>query len=450
MEGMRGDNVSECEVESAFLGDFPVDENIDKLREVIGSVDNTLSRCLSASAGIGEARRERLSFHLELVNGLDSWEGLRGRFISQQALLKGAAGLEQSREVAEESDLDLIDDVSWQSSLASSAVSAAEDVRSTVRAARTAANAKAAADSAAFAAHNNCDGSFASIDEARAAQTRASIAQSHAIHAAVVEHEANTAKRRTALALAHDVKCWNVHRKRELLSSCLAYAKSQHVATRRAVDSWSCLRDGYLGSTLILEGRIQTSTSRRDPERSSASARPVIPAMTGLMEEEDPVAQIYSEIAPGMESAIGAPTIEAVDHYILSTPPVEPRSQLETKLSEETSKPLAAIEEEVLAIPPIVDAAPILEDASPHTSFLAQSTILGTAVLDSLPLPPASEVGTSSKSPEEPNESNPLSESMQSLVDGLMSWGGQYDSEDDLNLPMGMAASIVLEGSGVN
>ena len=109
VEGMRGDNGSECEVESAFLGDFPVDENIDKLREVIGSVDNTLSRCLSASAGIGEARRERLSLHLELVNGLDSWEGLRGRFISQQALPKGAAGLEQSREVAEESNLDLID-----------------------------------------------------------------------------------------------------------------------------------------------------------------------------------------------------------------------------------------------------------------------------------------------------------------------------------------------------
>ena len=31
---------------SAFLGDISIDENIDKLREVIGSVDNTFSRCL--------------------------------------------------------------------------------------------------------------------------------------------------------------------------------------------------------------------------------------------------------------------------------------------------------------------------------------------------------------------------------------------------------------------
>jgi hypothetical protein len=110
--GVDGDRINvgeQCEVESAFLGDFPVDENIDKLREVIGSVDNTLFRCLSASGGIGEARSERLAFHLELVQGFDSWEGLRGRFITQRALLKGVSGLEQSKEIAEESDLDIVD-----------------------------------------------------------------------------------------------------------------------------------------------------------------------------------------------------------------------------------------------------------------------------------------------------------------------------------------------------
>ena len=85
-----------------------------------------------------------------------------------------------------------------------------------------------------MAAQTACDsGNFANIEEARAAQTRASIAQSHAIHAAVVDHEAKSVKRRAAVALAHDVKCWNVHRKRELLRSTLAYAKSQHEATRR-------------------------------------------------------------------------------------------------------------------------------------------------------------------------------------------------------------------------
>ena len=94
---------------SAFLGDISVDEHIDKLREVIGSVDNTLSRCLASSGGIGRARRERLALHLDIVQGFDSWKGLRGKFIGQRALLKGVSGIEQSNEDYVESDLALID-----------------------------------------------------------------------------------------------------------------------------------------------------------------------------------------------------------------------------------------------------------------------------------------------------------------------------------------------------
>lgn len=97
------------QVQSAFLGEFSVDNNIDKLREVIGSVENTLSRCLSAIAGIGGARRVRLSLHLEIVKGFDSWQGMRGQFITQRALLRGVEGLDQSKDVSEESDLDIID-----------------------------------------------------------------------------------------------------------------------------------------------------------------------------------------------------------------------------------------------------------------------------------------------------------------------------------------------------
>jgi hypothetical protein len=99
----------EDDLRPAYLGDIAVDENIDKLRGVIGSVDNTLSRCLASSGGIGRARRERLALHLEVVRGLDSWEGLRGKFVSQRALLKGVSGIQQSKEVFEESDLALID-----------------------------------------------------------------------------------------------------------------------------------------------------------------------------------------------------------------------------------------------------------------------------------------------------------------------------------------------------
>jgi len=38
---------------------------------------------------------------------------------------------------------------------------------------------------------------------------------------------------------------------------------------------------------------------------------------------------------------------------------------------------------------------------------------------------------------------------MLSIVDGLMEWGGQYDQEDDMDLPNGMAVSIALEESAI-
>ena len=105
----RFDSSESSQVQSAFLGEFSVDNNIDKLREVIGSVENTLTRCLSAIAGIGGARRERSDLHMEVVKGFDSWQGMRGQFITQRALLRGVEGLDQSKEVSEESDLGIID-----------------------------------------------------------------------------------------------------------------------------------------------------------------------------------------------------------------------------------------------------------------------------------------------------------------------------------------------------
>ncbi len=100
---------SSDEEKRVFLGDMAIDEDIDKLRDVVGHVDNTLSRCLASGGGIERARNERELLHLSILRGLDSWEGLRGKFVSQRALLKGVSGIEQSREVFEESDLALID-----------------------------------------------------------------------------------------------------------------------------------------------------------------------------------------------------------------------------------------------------------------------------------------------------------------------------------------------------
>jgi hypothetical protein len=99
----------EDDARPAYLGDIAIDNNIDKLREVIGSVENTLSRCLASSGRIGKAQRERQNLHLGVVRGLDSWAGMRGRFVSQRSLMKGVAGIDQSREIYEEGDLTMID-----------------------------------------------------------------------------------------------------------------------------------------------------------------------------------------------------------------------------------------------------------------------------------------------------------------------------------------------------
>ena len=95
--------------EAAFLGDFVVDDNIDKLREVMSSVDTTLRRCLGATARIGQTRRDLRACHIRIVRGFDSWEGLRGRFVSQRALLRGVAGLEHSKDLSDSSDYQMTD-----------------------------------------------------------------------------------------------------------------------------------------------------------------------------------------------------------------------------------------------------------------------------------------------------------------------------------------------------
>lgn len=68
------------------------------------------------------------------------------------------------------------------------------------------------------------------------------------MHATVVEYEANLSLKRASVSLAHDVKCWNVHRRKELLQACIQFAKSQKEACKKASDAWLSLRDGLIDS----------------------------------------------------------------------------------------------------------------------------------------------------------------------------------------------------------
>jgi hypothetical protein len=309
----------------------------------------------------------------------------------------------------------LLTDLSWQTALGGSAVTAAEDVRATVRVSRTASSARAAASAAAFSAQAVCERSdFVNLDEARAAQTRASIAQSHAIHAAVVEHEAKVLKRRATLALANDVKTWNIHRKREMLRSCIAYARSQHEATRRSVDAWSTLRDGFIGTTM--------NPSTVVVERKAATQQPSV-------EPEEATARICHN----------SPTIVAVDHKLLSKP-----ESLETFALPSTSTDPSKSPEVVdyASQFPFAEAAPIAE-----SDFVADLMTFDVLQEESHVGEALTGGGTSERESSFTDEK--MSESMQSIVNGIInSWGVGLESDDDhLALPAGMAASILLEES---
>lgn len=177
--------------------------------------------------------------------------------------------------------------LSWQASLSSSAVSAAEDVRSAVRAARTAASAKAAAAKASAAAKKTLDKVLRYADTSgnnkdaieaavHAAQTRVEISKSHEIHATLISHETSTVKRKAALALAHDVRQWSVHRKREMIQLCLSAAKSQRQVSRQWADSWKLLKEavdgpleGEYGGSVLLESLFSPQKSDDSAENST-------------------------------------------------------------------------------------------------------------------------------------------------------------------------------------
>ena len=339
-------------------------------------------------------------------------------------------------------------DLSWQTALANSAVTAAEDVRAVIRVARTASNARAAASSAALTAQTACErGEFANIDEARAAQTRASIAQSHAIHSAVVEHEAKTVKRRATLALANDVEAWNIHRKKEMLRTCIEFAKSQHKASRRGVDAWSTLRDGFIGAPMNPSIMERKAPYQMNPTITSLAAiQPALNFQPGSLDDSGEVTSTIFD---------DSPTIVAVDHNVLSfndsfacfmLPPVQEESLEDstTAVPKVSSDNFEKSTDNGFDLP-FAEAAPILERDNDLMSFDNYST--DNPAPQNLSGSRSSHHEHRQQQQESSFTDESMGESMQSIVNGIINkWGLGFESDDDhLALPVGMAASILLE-----
>lgn len=95
--------------DGSVFGMLSVDDNVDKLRQVIGSVNKTLSKCLTSIGKTGKAELDRQAKQMEIVRGLDSWSGMRGKFVSQRSLMEGFVNIEQCKDVKDEGILALVD-----------------------------------------------------------------------------------------------------------------------------------------------------------------------------------------------------------------------------------------------------------------------------------------------------------------------------------------------------
>ena len=449
----------------ALLGDLSVDADIDRLREVIGSVDSILGQCLSASVRIGRTRRKENKLHLDVLRGIDSWEGHRGALVSQRALLSGVSVLEGGNDVSDECYESLKNNLSWQASLASAAVSAAEDVRSTVRASRTAARAKKATVDAAAAAQKASDtGSFTTPEESRAAKTRASIAHSHAIHSAVIEHEAMAAKRRAVMALAHDVKVWNIHRKRELLPLCRDFVHQQHEASQQSHLAWCQLRDGFIissqASVIDVKGESHIGVHTmggadlygRPPESLSFTTSSSAPAQAHTNGPLDAVAKSVQDPSSPEEHIEIMEPVNTIESNVKDL-----CKSVGDKVSHGDGNGFAFEHNQTDHA-----AADNGDETVDGGSFNRGGNLLGEdyGTSDGSQASNDTEAGISEGDADletqadadadaSRQEHEEMTNSMQDLVDGLMNWGDQYDSQEDMSLPNGMAVSMILEESGV-
>ena len=96
--GVRYQDVtSDQGIESVELGDVSVDRDISKLRDIIVSVDVSLSKCLLSYLCVGAETDCKINHQLELLKAIDIGESWRGRMIGQKALLNGIDLLEKQR-----------------------------------------------------------------------------------------------------------------------------------------------------------------------------------------------------------------------------------------------------------------------------------------------------------------------------------------------------------------
>lgn len=314
---------------------------------------------------------------------------------------------------------------------------ATKEVKEAVVSSRTASTAKAAAFTAAAKSKKVYEslGASSSRDEISAAQSEASATQSHAIHATVVEYEANTAKKRAAVSLAQDVKCWNAYRKRELLQTCIDHAKSQREACKNAADAWESLKHGLIDSSspLFAPGELDVLAVR------SQNAAYNVNRISARMECSFPV-ESNKSFADAEDAGNSSPTLKAE-----ITTPAAKLPEAFVDVTELTASAFGfddSSDNVYLIRPPdmsnlnddhfAVQQATIL---SAESSSQSDEEAIDTCAfqVDDLDMENVLDQREDDEESHKLNISNEnMTMSMQSLIDGLMAWGGEDEPVNDI------------------
>lgn len=86
--------------DSMALGDVSVDRDIERLRDIIITVDKSLSRCLSSGLCVGAEGNDKIGNQINLLKAIGCGDNWCGRILNQKASLKGIEMLEMNRELS--------------------------------------------------------------------------------------------------------------------------------------------------------------------------------------------------------------------------------------------------------------------------------------------------------------------------------------------------------------
>ena len=386
-------------IENARVGSLRIDQDIDKLRTIVKSIDRTLSKLHTSAARIQAAQKSRGALLLNMLKDVSSLGD--GDVLNQRSLVEGVASLQRTVTEAERANSEMAEDLLWQSALANSAIGATTEVRDAVRVSYVASRAKSAAFAAAEKAKKTYEScASTSRESAQRKQQDASATQMQAIHATVLDFEANAAKRRGAIALAKDMKNWNAHRKLDLLNSCVKVAVEQREACRKSAEDWDLLRGGLVDAPDL--GIVESNETKLWSTSNDAVQRPLHSPF------EDEINDIESIQSLNNPPSVPSSTRTSVEHPIAVTGSMSQGSEMsenEVYCFPSTSCLPNEVNEDYLAVRHL--------DSSDDSNSVATDA---TSRLN------------------EVSSGEPMSTSMQSLIDGLMNWGEEQKSTHQLEL----------------